>query len=80
MSDILSVDMVEDPMDLGLDLRINGELKQVGNTGDMIFSIKQQIEDLSKFMTLNEGDMILSGTPDGASFVKPGDKIECSLK
>ena len=43
----------------------------------MICKIEQMIEDLSKLMTLNEGDMLLTGTPEGASFLKGGDVIEC---
>ncbi|UTR11877.1 fumarylacetoacetate hydrolase family protein [Evansella sp. LMS18] len=66
---------IEDPMKLGLRTYINGELVQEGNTKDMIFSIPYLIEYLSSFMTLNEGDIILTGTPKGSVDTKPGDQV-----
>ncbi|KAF9561135.1 hypothetical protein CPC08DRAFT_689284 [Agrocybe pediades] len=70
---------VSDPHNLRLLLKVNGETKQDGNTGDMIFSIPRLIEHVSSIMTLEEGDLILTGTPSGIGPVEPGDKVSCVL-
>ncbi|KAG6885878.1 hypothetical protein C0993_008397 [Termitomyces sp. T159_Od127] len=64
---------------VGLSLKINGLLKQDGVTSDMIFRIPRLIEHVSSIMTLEEGDLILTGTPEGVGQVVPGDKVECLL-
>ncbi|KAF9002610.1 hypothetical protein BDZ89DRAFT_1105200 [Hymenopellis radicata] len=68
-----------DPQNLALVLSINGETKQSGLTSDMIFRIPRLIEHISSIMTLEEGDLVLTGTPSGVGPVKPGDKVECTL-
>ncbi|KIY70434.1 hypothetical protein CYLTODRAFT_371000 [Cylindrobasidium torrendii FP15055 ss-10] len=68
-----------DPSNLRLTLDINGVTKQDGNTSDMIFPIPRLIEYVSSIMTLEEGDLLLTGTPAGVGSVAPGDKVECSL-
>ena len=65
VGDFISPDTVADPHDLELELRINGDTKQKGSTGLMIHRIPNLIEYVSSFMTLNEGDLILTGTPEG---------------
>ncbi|KAG5352834.1 Fumarylacetoacetate hydrolase domain-containing protein 2 [Termitomyces sp. Mn162] len=70
---------VSDPHSLKLSLKINGVLKQDGMTSDMIFRIPRLIEHISSIMTLEEGDLILTGTPEGVGQVVPGDKVECLL-
>ncbi|PBK93278.1 hypothetical protein ARMGADRAFT_1080429 [Armillaria gallica] len=72
-------DKVLDPHDLRLSLRINGGIKQNGTTADMIFRIPRLIEHISSIMTLEEGDLVLTGTPSGVGPVSPGDKVECLL-
>ncbi|KDQ61232.1 hypothetical protein JAAARDRAFT_152360 [Jaapia argillacea MUCL 33604] len=64
---------------LNLTLKINGEIKQDGNTDQMIFPIPRLIEHISSIMTLEEGDLILTGTPSGVGPVTPGDKVSCTL-
>jgi 5-oxopent-3-ene-1,2,5-tricarboxylate decarboxylase/2-hydroxyhepta-2,4-diene-1,7-dioate isomerase len=54
---------------------VNGELRQQGNTSDMVFDIPFLIEYLSSFMTLSPGDMIATGTPEGLADVVPGDEV-----
>ena len=54
----------------------NGEIVQSGNTNDMIFSYEEIIVYLSKFFTLNEGDIIFTGTPAGVGKVSRGDLLE----
>lgn len=56
---------VGDPQDLSLRCLLNGELRQDSNTADMIFSVAEIIGDLSRHMTLEPGDLILTGTPQG---------------
>ncbi len=71
---------VPNPMALQLTTRINGETTQQGTTADMIFDIPTLIEYLSSFMTLNPGDVILTGTPEGLADVKPGNVIETEIE
>jgi 5-oxopent-3-ene-1,2,5-tricarboxylate decarboxylase/2-hydroxyhepta-2,4-diene-1,7-dioate isomerase len=66
---------VPDPHDLALRTFVNGRLTQQGHTSDMIASIPELIEYLSSFMTLNAGDVILTGTPDGVVNVNVGDEV-----
>ncbi|KAF8912169.1 hypothetical protein CPB84DRAFT_1761475 [Gymnopilus junonius] len=75
----LAKDVVKDPHDLRLVLKINGTTKQDGTTADMIFRIPRLIEHISSIMSLEEGDVILTGTPPGVGPVAPGDKVECAL-
>ncbi|KIJ16706.1 hypothetical protein PAXINDRAFT_98521 [Paxillus involutus ATCC 200175] len=70
---------VLDPHNLKLSLKINGATKQGGTTADMIFRIPRLIEHVSSIMALEEGDLILTGTPSGVGAVIPGDKVECAL-
>jgi len=66
---------IADPQNLTLRTWINGELRQEGSTKDMIFDIPFLIEYLSSFMTLQPGDMIATGTPEGLADVVPGDEV-----
>lgn len=66
---------IEDPMNLRLYTYVNGQLKQEGSTKDMIFDIPYLIEYISSFMTLNENDIILTGTPKGTVNVVDGDEV-----
>jgi 2-keto-4-pentenoate hydratase/2-oxohepta-3-ene-1,7-dioic acid hydratase in catechol pathway/regulator of RNase E activity RraA len=69
-----------DPATLRLTAAVNGEVRQDTTGADLIFSFAQLVADLSRFMTLEPGDVILSGTPAGASVVAPGDVIEVTLE
>lgn len=66
---------IEDPMNLRLATYINGIKTQEGNTTDMLLGIPELIEFLSSFMTLNPGDVILTGTPKGSVDTKVGDEV-----
>ncbi len=68
------------PMNLPLTTHVNGVLTQSGNTADMVFDIPTLIEYLSSFMTLNPGDIILTGTPDGVVDCKAGDVVRCEVQ
>ena len=78
-----------DPSQLQVCSRVNGELRQNGNTRDMIFPVEKLIEDISHHMTLMPGDIIFTGTPHGVmqgypadqkNWLKPGDKVEIIIE
>ena len=71
---------VPDPHALALSTRVNGEQRQHGNTRDLIDDVPALIEYLSSFMTLQPGDIILTGTPEGVSNVVPGDEVVCEIE
>jgi len=70
---------VPDPHALALRTRVNGRVTQQGNTADLINNIPALIEYLSAFMTLQAGDVILTGTPDGVANVNVGDEVVCEI-
>ena len=70
---VVDRDDVADPMNLRLRTFVNGELVQDGSTKDMVFDIAGLIEHVTAFMPLEPGDLILTGTPKGVRFLKPGD-------
>jgi 2-keto-4-pentenoate hydratase/2-oxohepta-3-ene-1,7-dioic acid hydratase in catechol pathway len=84
---LVTADEVPYPQNLDLKLWKNGELRQSSNTEKMIFSIPEMISDLSKVMTLEAGDIIFTGTPEGVivgredkDWLKPGDEIVCEVE
>jgi 5-oxopent-3-ene-1,2,5-tricarboxylate decarboxylase / 2-hydroxyhepta-2,4-diene-1,7-dioate isomerase len=77
---LVTVDEISDPSDLEIKTRVNGEIRQEGNTRDLIHPVPQLIEYLSEFMTLMPDDMILTGTPKGISPIKPGDIVEVEIE
>ena len=83
---LVTADEISDPHNLALQLRVNGEIKQDGNTRQMIFSIPDMIAVLSRGMTIEPGDIIATGTPAGVGFsrkppefLKPGDSMESEI-
>jgi 5-oxopent-3-ene-1,2,5-tricarboxylate decarboxylase/2-hydroxyhepta-2,4-diene-1,7-dioate isomerase len=71
---------VPDPDNLELRTFVNGKLVQHGNTRDLITDVPGLIEYLSSFMTLNAGDVILTGTPEGVVNVNEGDEVICEIE
>lgn len=76
---------VADPQDLALRLSVNGEVKQDARTSGMVFDIREQLVTLSNIMTLDPGDVVLTGTPAGVgfpkgTFLKPGDKVQAQIE
>jgi 5-oxopent-3-ene-1,2,5-tricarboxylate decarboxylase/2-hydroxyhepta-2,4-diene-1,7-dioate isomerase len=71
---------VPDPMALALQTTVNGKVTQSGNTKDMIFDVPFLIEYFSSFMTLQPGDLILTGTPDGVVDCRPGDVVVTEIE
>lgn len=62
-----------------IETRVNGELRQQGSTVDFIFSISKLLSFITGAMTLEPGDVILTGTPSGVGPLKPGDQVEVSI-
>lgn len=82
---LVTADEIGDPRDLEMSLRVNGELRQHSAAGEMIFDVPEAIVFLSRFVTLQVGDMICMGTPGGvgdttATYLKHGDVIEASIE
>ena len=71
---------IADPMQLALQTTVNGQRTQAGNTRDMIFDIPFLIEYFSSFMTLQPGDLILTGTPDGVVDCRYGDVVVTEIE
>jgi len=71
---------VPNPMALALQTTVNGKVTQSGSTRDMIFDVPFLIEYFSSFMTLQPGDLILTGTPDGVVDCRPGDVVVTSIE
>lgn len=70
----------KDLKNINFSLKVNGELKQQGNTSFMLFSFDYIISYLSKFFTLRTGDLIFTGTPKGVGPVKVGDVLSASIE
>jgi 5-oxopent-3-ene-1,2,5-tricarboxylate decarboxylase / 2-hydroxyhepta-2,4-diene-1,7-dioate isomerase len=71
---------VPDPMALPLRTTVNGRETQTGNTRDMVFGVPFLIEYFTSFMTLQPGDLILTGTPDGVVDCRPGDVVVTEIQ
>jgi 2-keto-4-pentenoate hydratase/2-oxohepta-3-ene-1,7-dioic acid hydratase in catechol pathway len=84
---LVTRDEVYDVQDLNLYLEVNGKRMQTGNTSNMIFSVAQIVSYLSRFMTLEPGDIISTGTPPGVGmgrtpqrFLKKGDQVRLGIE
>ena len=73
-------DEITEPCELDLSLRVNGKVRQKGNTRDLIFKVPDITCRLSRYLTLAPGDVISTGTPDGISPVEPGDVMEAEIE
>jgi len=71
---------IPDPHNLNMTLKVNGEIRQQSNTSLMIHRIPKLISYLSTYMTLQPGDIIATGTPDGVSQLKPDDIVEGEIE
>lgn len=66
--------------DFNFSLKVNGEIRQTGNTKDMIFSIDRIIAYVSQYLTLKIGDLIFTGTPEGVGPIKINDHFEAFIE
>ena len=83
---IVTADEIPDPHALDLRCYVNGEIRQSSNTREMIHNVYKQIEYLSTAFTLESGDLLATGTPEGvgigmspATFLKVGDVVRCEI-
>ena len=72
-------EQVDNPNQLSLRLWVNGELRQENSTANWVRDIPQLIAEISEFMTLHAGDVLITGTPEGRVDVLPGDKVEVEI-
>jgi 2-keto-4-pentenoate hydratase/2-oxohepta-3-ene-1,7-dioic acid hydratase in catechol pathway len=84
---IATKDEIENPNNLKLWLKLNGEVLQNSSTSDFVFNIQQVVSYISQFMTLLPGDIISTGTPSGVGlgfdppkYLKPGDEVELGIE
>lgn len=68
-----------DPTDVHVRTLVNGELRQDGHTSDLIFPVAEVLSYISGFLTLEPGDLVLTGTPDGVGPLQVGDEIEVQV-
>lgn len=80
ISDFVPAGQVIDPQNLQLKLTVSGEVRQDGNTRDMMRSIAELIAAASSYFTLEEGDILLTGTPSGVGRIASGDQLEASIE
>jgi 2-keto-4-pentenoate hydratase/2-oxohepta-3-ene-1,7-dioic acid hydratase in catechol pathway len=80
VSDIVPKDRVRDPHALQLTLQVNGSTRQQASTREMIFRIEEIIEFVSQIFTLERGDLIFTGTPQGVGDARSGDTLTASLE
>lgn len=69
-----------DPADAMITCHVNGEMRQMASTRDMVFSVHQLIAYASSVMTLKTGDILFTGTPAGVSPLEPGDSVEVTIE
>jgi 2-keto-4-pentenoate hydratase/2-oxohepta-3-ene-1,7-dioic acid hydratase in catechol pathway len=69
-----------DPGSLSVACRVNGQIKQHGSTADMVFKIPQLVEFITAAMTLEPGDVIITGTPEGVGPIQAGDRVEVEIE
>ena len=84
---LVTRDNIEDVQSLSIWSEVNGEMRQQGNTTNMVFGVKEIVSHLSHFMTLNPGDIIFTGTPAGVgdgmdppSYLTPGDVVRVGVE
>lgn len=84
---LVTADEIPDPQKLKLSLTLNGEIQQNSNTSDMIFSVREIVSYMSRFMDLRPGDVIATGTPEGVGmgqspqrWLQPGDIMEVEIE
>ncbi|ELZ31302.1 2-hydroxyhepta-2,4-diene-1,7-dioate isomerase [Halogeometricum pallidum JCM 14848] len=77
---VTTADDIDDPQDLQMELQLNGERRQYENTGDMVYTCADVVQYASLGATLEAGDIITTGTPEGVSELSDGDSIEATIE
>lgn len=80
LSQFTSAKEILDPQKLMITLTLNGKERQNGSTGLMIYTVAEVISHVSRFFTLEPGDVILTGTPAGVGKVQPGDSMVAEVR
>ena len=80
VSDLVHKSSIKDHSNVEIELSVNGETRQHGNTSQLIFDIPTLVSDISKYQELKEGDLIMTGTPEGVGSVFAGDKLSCVMR
>ena len=80
LSNVIDKSKIPDPHNIELYLSVNGEMRQNDSTNLMLFQIPRLLGDVSKVMTLEPGDIVLTGTPKGVGPVVPGDVMRAGIK
>jgi 2-keto-4-pentenoate hydratase/2-oxohepta-3-ene-1,7-dioic acid hydratase in catechol pathway len=74
------IETVLDASDAMITCHVNGEMRQMASTRDMVFNIKQLLSYVSSIMTIFPGDMLFTGTPSGVGPLLPGDRVEVNIE
>jgi 2-keto-4-pentenoate hydratase/2-oxohepta-3-ene-1,7-dioic acid hydratase in catechol pathway len=77
---LVTPDEIQAPVHLRLECRVNGRLRQKANTRDLVFDIPHIIEYVTRYITLDAGDVISTGTPAGIGPIKNGDDVVCKIE
>jgi len=77
---VVTADEIDDPQDLQMELELNGERRQYENTGDMVYTCADVVQYASLGATLEVGDVITTGTPEGVSELHDGDTIDAEIE
>lgn len=80
LSEFVPAAAIADPHALEVELRVNGAVRQRGNTSSFIFRLERLISLISTHFTLEKGDVIFTGTPEGVAQTVPGDTLEATLR
>lgn len=79
MSRFLNHEEIQDPNNVQIWCKVNGEMRQNETTSDMVFPIASLISHISQYMSLEPGDLILTGSPAGVGPISPGHVIEAGI-
>lgn len=80
ISNIIPKSAIPDPHNIELWLTVNNEVRQQDSTELLLFTIPRLLSDISKVMTLEKGDIVLTGTPKGVGLVKAGDVMRAGIR
>ena len=80
ISEEIPKEKIPDPHNARIWLKVNGETKQDDSTELMLFRIPRILKDISRVMTLEEGDLVITGTPKGVGPIKAGDRVTAGIE
>jgi len=77
---VIAREAVQDPGRLRIRVYVNGELKQENTTANLVRGVPQLLADVTEFMTLHPGDVLLAGVPENAPLIRPGDEVRIEIE